>query len=175
MEKGLIHVYTGDGKGKTTAAIGLLTRARGHGLQTALAQFLKGRDTGELRTLENLSDVIILRYDHDYGFFSSAGEHNKTEIIRLNNSILTEARRLATNGLCDLLVLDEICIAYNYGAVDRELADDLIYNKPAGLELVLTGRGAPQGFLDFADYVTEFICRKHPYSKGIAARAGIEF
>ena len=172
---GLIHLYTGDGKGKTTAALGLLLRAYGRGRRVVLAQFLKGRDTGELHALEKLPDVTVLRHTGDFGFYKSASEQNKSEIRRRNDAILTEAMRLVNDGLCDLLVLDEICAAYNHGAVDTVLVDRLILHKPTGLELVLTGRNAPPKFMAAADYVTELVKRKHPYDSGIAAREGIEF
>ena len=175
MRQGLTHVYTGDGKGKTTAALGLLLRANGRGMRTMLVQFLKGRDTGELHALDNLRNVTILRYTHDFGFYSSANEQGKIEMTRHNNANLTEACRLAYEGLCDLLVLDEICAVYNSGAIDTALANRLILNKPSGLELVLTGRNAPQHFIDAADYVTKFMKCKHPYDNGITAREGIEF
>jgi cob(I)alamin adenosyltransferase len=175
VKQGLLHVYTGDGKGKTTAALGLMLRAYGRGLRTVLVQFLKGRDTGELRALENISDIIILRYERDFGFFAFASEQDKAEMININNGYLTEAYRLANEELCDLIVFDELCAAYNNGALDKSLADKVILNKPTGLEFVLTGRSAPQKFIDAADYVTEFVKRKHPYDSGIAAREGIEF
>ena len=175
MRQGMIHLYTGDGKGKTTAALGLLLRARGRGMRVVLAQFLKGRETGELHMIEKFPGVTILRYTRDFGFYISASETDRAEMSRQNNTNLTEAHRLVDNGLCDLLVLDEICAAYNNGAVDAELTDKLIANKPPGLELVLTGRNAPPHFMETADYVTEFVKRKHPYDNGIPARKGVEF
>ena len=175
MRQGLIHLYTGDGKGKTTAALGLLLRAHGCGLKTVLVQLLKGRDSGELHALEKLPGVTVLRYTQELGFYKSASEKNREEMNRQNSANLREASRMANEGLCDLLVLDEICAAYNNGAVETELADKLIISKPAGLELVLTGRGAPPHFVEAADYVTEFVKRRHPYDKGIAAREGVEF
>ena len=175
MKQGLIHLYTGEGKGKTTVALGLLLRAYGRGMRVVLVQFLKGRDTGELHVLDSLPGVTVFRYSHEFGFYESANEQGKAEMIKHNNANLTEACRLANEELCDLLVLDEICAAYNNGAIDTALADKLILNKPCGLELVLTGRNAPQHFIDAADYVTELRKRKHPYDNGIAAREGIEF
>ena len=175
MKQGLIHVYTGEGKGKTTAALGLLLRASGRGMRAVLVQFLKGRDTGEIHALENLRGVAILRCTREFGFYASASEANKAEMRQQNNVNLLEASRLAFEGLCDLLVLDEICAAYTNGALDTALADRLILHKPFGLELVLTGRTPPPHFVDAADYVTEFMKRKHPYDDGIAAREGIEF
>ena len=175
MRRGLIHIYTGDGKGKTTAALGLVLRAHGRGMRIVLVQFLKGRDTGELRVLNDLPNITVFRYACDLGFYSAATEPNKAEMMRCNNEFLTESYRLASDGLCDLLVLDEICAAYNNDALNKTLVDNLIVKKPHGLELVLTGRNAPQHFVDAADYVTEFVKCKHPYDNGIAAREGIEF
>jgi cob(I)alamin adenosyltransferase len=171
----MIHLYIGNGKGKTTAALGLLLRAYGRGFRIVLAQFLKGRDTGELHALEALPGVTILRYTREFGFYKSASKEDKIEMVRQNDAILTEAHRLVREELCDLLVLDELCAAYMGGAVDTKLADELVYQKPTGLELVLTGRSAPAHFLQAADYVTEFIKCKHPYDIGFAAREGIEF
>ena len=175
MRQGLIHIYTGDGKGKTTAALGLLLRASGRGMRTVLIQFLKGRDTGELYAADNLPNVTVLRYTQDFGFFAHASEQGKMDMTLQNNASLVEAHRMAIEGHCDLMVLDEICAAYNNGALDTALADQLILNKPYGLELILTGRSAPPHFMEAAHYVTEFVKRKHPYDFGIAAREGIEF
>ena len=175
LNRGLIHLYTGDGKGKTTAALGLLLRAHGCGMRTVLAQFLKSRDTGEIRALEKLGDVTILRSTRELGFFCMESEQNKIEIISQNNRILSEAYRLANAGECDLLVLDEVCAAYTNNALDKALVDSLIRDKPLELELVLTGRDAPEIMIKHADYVTEFVKQKHPYENGVAARKGIEY
>jgi len=175
MKQGLTHVYTGNGKGKTTAALGLLLRAYGRGMLVALVQFLKGRVSGEVCALENLPGITVFRYARDYGFYKTASEQDRQEMARLNNIYLTESFRLAKDGLCGLLILDEIFAAYNNKAIDTQLADKLILNKPPDLELVLTGRNAPQHFTRAADYVTEFVKRKHPYDIGITSREGIEF
>jgi cob(I)alamin adenosyltransferase len=175
MRRGFIHLYTGDGKGKTTAALGLITRAHGRGMRAVLVQFLKGRDTGEINTLKLLPNVTVIRQAQDLGFYKFANEQDKAEIYRQNNACLAEAYRLATEGLCELLVLDEVCPAYSNGSLDTELTDKLILNKPYSLELVLTGRNAPARFFDTSDYVTEFVMRKHPYNIGIAGREGVEF
>ena len=175
MRQGLIHLYTGDGKGKTTAALGLLLRAYGCGLKTVLVQLLKGRDSGELPALEKLAGITVLRYTQELGFYKSASGDTKLKMTRCNNELLAQALSLANAGLCDMLVLDEICAAYNNGAVDTELVNKLILGKPPGLELVLTGRDAPVHFVEAADYVTEFVKRRHPYDKGIMARKGVEF
>jgi len=175
MRKGLIHLYIGDGKGKTTAALGLLLRAYGSGMRTVLVQFLKGRKTGEIRALAQLAGVTVLRNSRDFGFYSSASDQDRAEMRCQNNENLLKARCLVASGLCQLLVLDEIGVAYAQGALDTEIADKLILNKPAGLELVLTGRSVPDHFIEVADYITKFIKCKHPHDRGIAAREGIEF
>ena len=175
MKQRLIHVYTGDGKGKTTAALGLALRASGHGLKIVLVQFLKGRDVGELHALERLDNIKVLRYSQDFGFYVSADDATREKMRTRNNENLAEACRLMDQGLCDLLILDEVCAAYQNDAVDRKMVDDLLANKPEKLEMVLTGRNAPPHFTEMADYVTEFVKHKHPYDSGIAAREGIEF
>ena len=175
MSGGLIHIYTGDGKGKTTAALGLSLRAAGHGLRVVIVQFLKGRDTGEIHALEQLPNVTVLRLKESLGFFSSVSEDIKLTMIQMHDELLSEAKRLAEEGLCDVLVLDEICAAYRYGALDKAIADEIVLNKPPELELVLTGRDAPEHWMEAADYVSEVVMRRHPYKRGIAARKGIEF
>lgn len=175
MNRGRIHLYTGDGKGKTTAALGLLLRASGSGMKIVLAQFLKGRDTGELNAMENLSNVTVLRQTKDFGFFGTASDEIKQEIIKQNNTILQEAINLTQAGSCDLLILDEICAAYTLNALDTAMADKLLKEKPVDLELVLTGRDAPRSFIENADYITEFVKHKHPYDIGVSARKGIEY
>lgn len=173
--QGLIHLYTGDGKGKTTAALGLLLRAYGRGLRVVLAQFLKGRKTGELLVLEKLPGVIVLRESEDFGFYASAPAANRAAMQREDSNNLLEACRLAREGLCDLLVLDEICAAYNNETVDRATVDEFIATKPPALELVMTGRNAPEHFFEAAHYVSELCLKKHPYTLNIAAREGVEF
>lgn len=175
MNKGLIHLYTGDAKGKTTASLGLALRALGHDMKVVLVQFLKGRETGELKSLEKIGNVQIFRYPRDFGFFKSASDEDKAEMTRLNNENLKKALNLVGEGSCDLLILDEVCGAYNNQALDRELVDDLIKDKPLQLELVMTGRNAPAHFIDLADYVSEFVKIKHPFDKGIGSRKGVEY
>jgi cob(I)alamin adenosyltransferase len=175
MRKGLIHIYTGEGKGKTSAALGLIVRAAGRGMRAVLAQFLKGRDTGEIHSLRLLPNVTVLRCAREIGFFAMGSPEERAEIIRLNNEVLAEAYRLAADGLCDLMVLDEICAAYALGSLDTALADKLVLGKPPHMELILTGRNPPEHFLRAADYVTECLKRKHPFDSGVPAREGIEF
>jgi cob(I)alamin adenosyltransferase len=167
----MIHIYTGDGKGKTTAAMGLAIRAAGRGKKVVIAQFMKGADTGELHSLALLPGLVVLRNKKRYGFFNRVDAETQSQIAADNNSSLVEALGLP----CDLLVLDEVFSAYSLGALDRKTIDDLVAEKNEKRELVLTGRNAPQHIIDAADYVSEIRKVKHPYDRGVAAREGIEY
>lgn len=167
----MIHIYTGDGKGKTTAALGLALRAAGRGKKVVIVQFMKGADTGELRSLSLLPGVTVLRNKKQYGFFNRVGTETQSHIIEDNNSSLEEALGLP----CDLLILDEVFSAYSLGALDRTVIDGLALEKNEKRELVLTGRNPPQHIIDAADYVSEIRKIKHPYDRGINAREGIEY
>lgn len=167
----MIHIYTGDGKGKTTAALGLALRAAGRGKKVVIVQFMKGADTGELRSLSLLPGVTVLRNKKHYGFFNRVGAETQSLIIEDNNSSLEEALGLPW----DLLVLDEVFSAYSAGALDRKAIDSLVLEKNENRELVLTGRNPPQHIVDAADYVSEIRKIKHPYDRGVQAREGIEY
>lgn len=174
MNKGLVHVYCGDGKGKTTAAMGLLIRAAGVGKQCVLVQFMKDTPSGELESLKKLG-IPVLRGKQGSAFFSEMTEEEKQNTVKGHNQALKKAFELACEGKCDLLVLDEACSALRYGMLDEALLKQALYEKPEGLELVLTGRDPADFILERADYVTEMCKRKHPYDAGILARKGIEF
>ena len=170
----MIHVYTGDGKGKTTAALGLAVRAHGAGRRVVFTQFFKGRATSELASLESLG-IKILRNTRDYGFFSRTTDENRANMLRENNESLQAARELVQSGECDFLVLDEVVSAYNLGALDRDAVDALLAIRRDDFELVLTGREPPAHFIEAADYVSEIKKLKHPFDSGVAARTGVEF
>lgn len=174
MKKGLIHVYCGDGKGKTTASVGLAVRAAGSGMQVVLLQFLKGRHVSELYSLKLLPNITVIRNDKDFCFYNTMKEQDKEDITKLHNENLKKAVNLVKEGRCDMLILDEITAAYKYQLVDRAEIDNLILNKKTELELVLTGREPVPLFLEKADYVSEVKKIKHPYDKNIKARKGIE-
>lgn len=171
MNKGLIHIYTGNGKGKTTAALGLAVRAKGAGLKVLIAQFLKGRDTGELESLRKLGIPVIRSDMRKFIPYMSPDELKKckTEQGRCFEDVRREA------GSYDLVVLDEIFGAISTGMIDESEAAQFVRNKPEQTEIVLTGRNAPDEFIELADYVSEIESVKHPYGKGIGARRGIEF
>ncbi|MDR1096113.1 MAG: cob(I)yrinic acid a,c-diamide adenosyltransferase [Spirochaetaceae bacterium] len=167
----MVHVYTGEGKGKSTAAVGLAVRAAGRGRRVVIVQFLKGSETGELAVLRRIPHVTLLRNARNYGFFPFASGDSRAALCGENTANLAAA--LAMD--CDMLVLDEVCAAYNLGAVDRAAVDALLLNPGQNRELVLTGRDAPEHFLRAADYVSEIRKVKHPYDAGVAAREGIEY
>lgn len=171
---GLIHLYCGDGKGKTTAALGLTVRALGSGFRVIFVQFMKNQPTGELSILKGLSGVKVLRGKEGSGFSFNMSEEEKEKTKRLHTEILNTAIGFAVSGKCDMLVLDESVGAYARDLIDRQLLEEFIRNKPEGLELVLTGRNPAQWMLDCADYVSEIRKIRHPYDRGVTARKGIE-
>jgi cob(I)alamin adenosyltransferase len=169
----MIHIYCGDGKGKTTAALGLILRHVGAGGKAVLAQFLKSTPTGELAALEKLG-VPVYRNELPHGFFPDMSDEMKAKVRVMHDRTLTEAARLARSNECSLLVLDELSPALSLGLVDREAALALL-DDHGNAELVITGRGPDEELLARADYVTEMKLVKHPYEKGAKARKGIEF
>ena len=187
LQQGLLEIYCGDGKGKTTAALGLALRAAGRGLRVhismasandatvAMAEFLKGTETGELASLAQIPQISLVRCDKNWGFTFSMTEQDKKEITVCHNRMLQEAISMAKSGEIDVLIFDEFQAAYAHGLLDKEAAKDFILKKPATLELVLTGRNPDPVFLEAADYVSEIHGVRHPYQKQIPARKGIEF
>lgn len=173
MEQGLVQVYTGDGKGKTTAALGLAMRAYGRDMSVLMVQFLKGRRYGELNTAECFSDRFRI-VQSGLDSFVNKGEPSE-EDLRLARRGLEIAREGIMSGDYDIVILDEINVAVELGVLTIEDVLPLIDGRPKGVELVLTGRFAPQQFLDRADLITEMRCVKHCYDAGVAARDGIEF
>jgi cob(I)alamin adenosyltransferase len=167
----MIHLYTGEGKGKTTAAIGLAIRAAGYSRKIVIVQFLKGRDSGELRSLGLITNITVIRNHGNYGFFRNASEDLRLKISKENNENLEAALAMPY----DLLVLDEVCAAYALEAVSRKAVDELLAGFPPEKELVLTGRKPPQHFCDAADDISEVHNVKHPFEQGVPAREGIEY
>lgn len=172
MTSGLIHVYTGDGKGKTTAAVGLCVRAAGSGFRVLFAQFLKGRKTGELAPLEKIG-VDVLRSEEIKKFIPDMTQEELEKCCAAQEDIFKKAKESMPD--YDLVVLDEIFGAISAGMIDKEAVIELAGEKPNSTELVMTGRGAPEEIIGLADYVSEISPIKHPYDKGINARKGIEY
>ena len=174
--RGLTHFYYGDGKGKTTAALGLALRASGCGKSVVIVQFLKDWSCGELDALKHLPNVTVFRGKSSGGtFFYEMTDEEKATTKAIHDLNLKKALELEKRGQCDMLILDEAFDAYNLGILDALLFESLIENKPERLELVVTGHNPEARFLEWSDYVTEMVKHKHPYDKGIAARKGIEF
>lgn len=168
---GLIHIYTGDGKGKTSAAVGLMMRAHGCGMKCAFVQFLKGSETGELETISKLG-IKIMRNSRDYGFWSGMDESHRSAVMLENTENLLAAAKCDIEGT-ELIVLDEVIPAYNLGAVEKDVLINFL--RDHNCELVLTGRNVPAELMCYADYVSEIKKIRHPFDKGINARRGIEY
>jgi len=174
--KGYTHVYYGDGKGKTTAALGLALRAAGCGRRVVIVQFLKDWKCGELSSLALVPDITVLRGKASGGVFVfEMNDEQKAETKAIHDENLKNALDMQKNGLCDLLILDEAIDAYELGVLDAGMLEDLLDNKPEALELVITGHNPNVRLLERADYITEMAKRRHPYDLGLAARRGIEF
>lgn len=175
MKKGLLHIYCGDGKGKTTAATGLAVRASGRGMKVLFARFLKDENSGELEILESIPNIEVLNPDRSYGFYWTLGEDEKAALKETYRQFWNKIVSKCTKGNYDMLVMDEFMAAYEYELMDREETMEFLTCRPEGLEVVLTGRGPSQELLDLADYVSEVRKVKHPFDKNIRARKGIEF
>jgi cob(I)alamin adenosyltransferase len=171
LTKGYIQLYTGDGKGKTTAALGLALRASGRGLHTYIGQFMKGQRYGELEALGNHPFIQL----EQYGAVHHIHRETVTEGDIARASLgLERAREAMLSGKYDIVVLDEINVSIWFGLRDVEDVLTLLDQKPEHVEVVLTGRRAPQALIDRADLVTEMREVKHYYRQGVRAREGIE-
>jgi cob(I)alamin adenosyltransferase len=169
--KRYIQVYTGDGKGKTTAALGLSIRAAGHGLKTYIGQFMKGQHYGELTalrdnpciTIEQYGDIECIRRDQVTQKHMDQAEQG-----------LIKARNAMLSGEYDLVVLDEINVTIWFGLLTAKQVLEFLDQRPESVEIILTGRNAPQEFIQYADLVSEIKEVKHYYNQGVLARDGIE-
>ncbi|MFQ5442453.1 MAG: cob(I)yrinic acid a,c-diamide adenosyltransferase [Thermodesulfobacteriota bacterium] len=179
VKKGLVHIYTGEGKGKTTAAIGLAVRAAGHGLKVLFVQFFKedSAPSGEKLFIEKAGDpgMEILRSNCKHPFFTGSSTDEEEVRGAINSTFELVKKRVAEGKGIDLLVLDEIMAVVNGGWIGLDSLSDFLDNRPVGLEVVLTGRNAPPELVRTADYVTEMLKIKHPFDRGVPARRGIDF
>jgi len=176
MQKGLIIVYTGDGKGKTSAALGTALRASGHNMQVSMIQFVKSpTDSGEERAAERLKPGFEM-ITAGRGFVNIPGhtvplpDHRKAA-----EEAFALARQRISSGYWDIVILDEINVAVDLGLIDRERLLEQLRNKPVKLHVILTGRNAHPDLIAMADIVTEMRSVKHPYDDGVAAQKGIDF
>jgi len=173
LEVGLTQVYTGNGKGKTSAAFGLALRAVGRGLKVYVIQFIKGGfDYGELHIVDRLPNLEIAAFGR--GRFIGRGSTTEEDLEQARKA-LGHAREIVGGGEHDIVILDEINVAVDYELIGVEEVADLIKNKPGHVELVLTGRAVHPDIVELADLVTEMREVKHPFNRGIEARKGIEY
>jgi cob(I)alamin adenosyltransferase len=171
--KGYVQVYSGEGKGKTTCALGLGFRAVGHGLKVYIIQFIKGRDTGESRVAARLAPELTLRTFGRPGFGRLSSP--TADDLRLAREAWDLARQIIAAGEHPLVILDEINLALAHGLVPLAKVLEVLRQRPPQVEVVLTGRQAPPELLELADLVTEMRPRKHYFQAGVRARAGIEW
>ncbi len=173
LEKGLVQVYTGNGKGKSSAAFGLALRAIGRGLKVYIVQFIKGGfDYGELYLVDKLPNLTLKAFGR--GKFVTTMPPEK-EDIKFAEEAFQLAKEVVESGEYDIVILDEINVALNLKLISLEKVLELIKRKPKHVELVLTGRYAPSQVIENADLVTEMREVKHPFKKGYEARKGIEY
>ena len=169
--KGYIHLYTGNGKGKTTAAFGLALRAVGAGKRVFIAQFVKGMHYAELDAIKRFPEIELKQYGLDCFIVNEPTQ----EDIDAARKGLKEVSQIIANNSVNMLILDEICIALHYHLFEVAEVLELLKNKPKEMEIVLTGRYAPPELIEIADLVTEMTEIKHYYNQGVEARKGIEF
>ncbi len=170
-QKGYVQIYTGDGKGKTTAAIGLAIRAAGAGLNVYIAQFIKMGEYSEIKALKRFSDRITLE-QYGFGYFINRSPSKKD--MRIARKGLKMVKNVIVSGRFDVVILEEANIAVKYGIISVHELSELIITKPENTELIITGRYASPRIIELADLVTEMKVVKHYYKKGVHARVGIE-
>lgn len=172
--KGQVQVYTGDGKGKSTAALGLSLRAAGHGLKVVIVQFMKGDpEYGEITALNNVPFEIEVHQTGRADFVSKDDPHD-IDLAEAKKG-LDIAREIIANKGADILILDELNVALDFGLLEIEDALKIIDSKPEGMELIITGRRAPKEIIERADLVTEMREVKHYFTSGLMGRKGIEY
>jgi cob(I)alamin adenosyltransferase len=173
MEKGLVQIFTGNGKGKTTAALGTVVRAVGQGLQVCIISFMKGDyPYGEYEALKSLPGVTVFKFGRiDFVDPNNPADIDKAEAARA----IKAAREALLGGKYDIVLLDEVNVATGWKLLPLDELIRLIKEKPESVELILTGRYASPKLIELADLVTEMVEVKHPYHKGVEARCGVEY
>lgn len=171
--KRCLHIYCGDGKGKTTAAVGLAVRAAGSGMKVLFGQCMKDGRSSEVEMLKKLGITYSCCRER-FGFFWNMTEEQKQNAAAAYTALFEDICRTAVEEAYDLLIIDEFMSAYNHGLIDQKKALEFLLNRPKDLEVVLTGREPGEELLQIADYVTEMRKVKHPFEQGIPARKGIE-
>jgi len=173
LAKGYIQIYTGNGKGKTTAALGQAMRAAGNGLKTFIVQFMKDYPYGEIKSIKRFSDCIRLeQYGNDTFVLRKKQPDHKD--ITAAQQALKQAQKAMLSAKYDIVIMDEVCVAIYFSLLETRDLLSLMKEKPEALELILTGRYCPPELIEKADLVTEMQEIKHYYQNGVAARKGIE-
>lgn len=175
QKKGYLHIYCGNGKGKTTAATGLAVRAAGSGMQVLFARFLKNEESAELRILRQIPNIEVLSAAENFGFYRFQNEAVKARMQIVYGNLWKELVEKARSGRYQMLVIDEFMAADRYGVFPHEDALSFLKERPKELEVILTGRDPAAELMELADYVSEIQKRRHPFDRGVAAREGIEF
>ena len=171
----MIHVYYGDGKGKTTAAVGLAARAAGSNMKVLFVQFLKTEFSGERHALSHTENITLTFCPLELKFTFEMDEKEKAQAAKVFKGIFDSSVTTALTERYDMVVLDEIFDVINCEMITEAEVFEFVANAPVSMEIVMTGHNPPERFIDIADYVTEFKKIKHPYDRGITGRIGIEF
>ena len=178
LDKGLVQIYTGDGKGKTTAAFGLALRAAGHGAKVLIYQFLKpaSLDLGERAAIKSIPSITIKILDQAWDMLKSFDDEQAVASVRIAiSNTFDELTEIAKSKACDVIILDEIVFCLGKGLASLEDIKKIIESRRRSVEIVMTGRGATAELIALADLVTEMKMIKHPYNNGISGRKGIEY
>ncbi len=171
MEKGYIHIYTGDGKGKTTAALGLALRAAGYGYKTFVGQFMKGSHYGELAFLKNIKEIDVEQFGGDKCITIDQVDEKQKNFARNG---LNRIKEVLKSDAYQIVVLDEICVTIWFGLIAEQEVIEVLNSKSPNVEIILTGRNASNNLLEHADLITEMQEVLHYYTSGVEARQGIE-
>lgn len=175
MKKGYLQVYTGNGKGKTTASLGLAIRGAGAGMNVVIAQFLKAMDTSELKVLNNIDNITLIRYATSKKFVWDMTQDEKDELKKQMQNLLIDTIAFSVNNHSDIVIFDELLGALHGGFITKEEIVEIIDNRPENCEYIITGRAAPQWLVEKADLVSSIEPIKHYMDDGVMARKGIEF
>ena len=171
----MIHVYCGDGKGKTTAGIGLAVRAAGSGLRVLYVQFLKARMTGEIPILASIKNITVIRARSSTKFTYELDEEERAALLKQNEETLDRVFAMVSDDGADLLILDEVITAVTTDMLDEDHLRKHIESFEKDKELVMTGRSPERWMIEAADYVTDMEKIRHPFDRGVSARRGIEY
>lgn len=175
MDKGYIHIYTGDGKGKTSACVGLSVRCAGSGQKVLFTQFLKDNSSSEIGVISQIPNLEFFPNERSFGFTFLMTEEEKKEAAQYYSEHFLQAVAKAKEGNFRMLVLDELLSVYNEGMVDHKEVCRFLKEKPENLEVVISGRNPSAELIELADYISEVKKIKHPFDAGVQARKGIEY